>query len=157
MKKIKDMKMKLLFILLVIAFLPQAKAQEVESRSKAMNEIPMFNGCEALRKKYEKNPSKLERKSISNCCLVEMVKFIDANLEYPVVEKRRKMEGDVWVKFEINEEGVLYNINIWEGVSPGLDKEALRIVNLMPAFIPAKNENGEPAWSSMKIPIKFRL
>ena len=151
------MKIKSLFILLAIAFWSPAKAQKIEPRLKAIKEMPMFKGCEALSEEYGKNPSKLERKNKSYCSIMEMVKFINANLEYPVEEQTRKIEGDVLVSFNINEEGLISNPRVVNGISPGLDQEALRIVNLMPVFIPAKNINGDPVKSTMSVPVEFRL
>jgi protein TonB len=85
-----------------------------------------------------------------------MMKFIQKNIQYPSMERDNDIQGRVIIKFIVNEDGSLSDIHIARGVSQGLDKEALRVVKLLPKFIPGKQQ-GKPVKVYFLLPIKFML
>jgi periplasmic protein TonB len=87
-----------------------------------------------------------------------MQKWLQANLKYPQLEKEANISGTVHLEFIVDKEGKISEVKILKGVSggPGLDKEALRVVKLMPAWKPGKM-NGRPVIVRYRIPIKFSL
>lgn len=82
--------------------------------------------------------------------------FVNRNLVYPELEKTNKVQGTVMVRFLINEEGAVSDPTIIRGVSPGLDKEAVRIVKMLPNFTPGKQQ-GKPVKVYFHMPIRFKL
>lgn len=82
--------------------------------------------------------------------------YFGKSLHYPDSLKQYAIEGQVVVAFSINEEGKPTGIEVREGLHEILDNEAVRIVNQMPLWIPAK-AYGEPIISTMSIPITFEL
>ena len=60
------------------------------------------------------------------------------------------------VAFVVERSGQLSNIRVVKSVHPALDKEALRIVNLMPRWIPGK-QNGVTVRVKYIIPIRFSV
>lgn len=64
--------------------------------------------------------------------------------------------GTVYLKFIVEKDGTLTNIEIGRGVSQLLDAEAIRVVSLMPNWTPA-TQNGEPVSVHYTLPINFRL
>jgi protein TonB len=62
--------------------------------------------------------------------------FIKKNLQYPQMERDNDIQGIVKVSFLIDENGEVKNPKVVKSVSPGLDKEALRVVKLMPKWEP---------------------
>ncbi len=85
-----------------------------------------------------------------------MVKFITEHIEYPAKERDSYVEGRVVVGFVVDEEGQLTDIAIKKSVSKGLDAEALRIVRIMPDFVPGM-DHGQKVKVSYVLPILFRL
>jgi protein TonB len=61
----------------------------------------------------------------------------------------------VIIAFIVERNGKLSNIRVVKSVNPALDKEALRIVNLMPNMVPGK-QNGRTVRVKFLIPITFR-
>ncbi|WP_300695492.1 energy transducer TonB [uncultured Bacteroides sp.] len=59
--------------------------------------------------------------------MVEMLRFISRNMEYPKECSENGIQGKVLVKFIISKDGVVYNARIEKGINAGLDKEALRV------------------------------
>lgn len=88
----------------------------------------------------------------------ELFNFIKNTLIYPQMEKENGIEGTVYLQFVVNAVGKISAIKILRGVkgAVGLDKEAIRIVNAMPDWIPGENK-GKKVSVYTTIPVKFRL
>jgi protein TonB len=86
----------------------------------------------------------------------EMYAFIQKNLNYPAVDIEMGNQGRVTIKFVVNKTGEISNVQLVKGVSPGCDKEAMRVIKSMPKWIPGR-QNGEPVNVYFIIPVVFRL
>ena len=82
--------------------------------------------------------------------------FIKKTLQYPLEEKVQKHVGVVYVEFLVEKDGKISQIQIIKGVSPTMDQEAMRIIKMMPNWVPAQL-NGAPINSKYVLPIKFEL
>lgn len=92
----------------------------------------------------------------SQCANNGLRKFIFENLIYPHAAKVSKVTGTVYVSFIVEKSGCLNEKKILKGLGYGCDEEALRIVNIMPAWIPGK-VNGLPQRVRFVMPITFVL
>jgi TonB family protein len=79
-----------------------------------------------------------------------------SNLHYPQTAIDKADQGMVYVQFTVDSLGKIQDIRIRKGVSEALDQEAIRLVSLMPNWIPG-SVNGKPANIAMTIPIRFEL
>ena len=86
----------------------------------------------------------------------EMKRFINKQLIYPAAARENNEEGRVIVEFVVMANGEIKSANIVRGVSESLDQEALRVIRLMPKWIPGK-QNGQPVNVIMVTPITFQL
>ena len=86
----------------------------------------------------------------------ESMKFLAQNIKYPAVAQQAKIEGRVIVQFLVKENGKVADIKVMRGVSPELDAEAMRVVGLMPDWIPGK-QRGKAVAVKYTMPIMFRL
>ncbi|MCC7454442.1 MAG: energy transducer TonB [Crocinitomix sp.] len=78
------------------------------------------------------------------------------NLDYPQTAIDKGEQSMVYVQFTVDSLGKIQNIRIRKGVSEALDQEVIRLVSLMPDWIPG-SVNGKPANVEMTIPIRFEL
>lgn len=85
-----------------------------------------------------------------------LMKFIDDNLKYPDELAETDVQGRVLVTFTIERDGSVTDAKVVRSLHPLLDKEALRIVGLMPRWSPAKVE-GESKKVKYHLPINFKL
>jgi TonB family protein len=85
-----------------------------------------------------------------------MAAYIGENLKYPELCMQNNIQGRVIVKFAVDEKGRVTNAQVTKSVHALLDKEALRIVNNMPAWKPGK-EDDTPVKVHYTIPISFRF
>ena len=81
--------------------------------------------------------------------------FIASNLKYPVWAQEKGIQGRVVVKFIVEKDGSISNVEVDRSV-PGLDNEAMRVVKAMPKWIPGQI-NGKAVKVKWSIPITFRL
>jgi len=85
-----------------------------------------------------------------------LMKYMGDNVTYPEKAKEEKIEGKVFVSFVVNEKGKVTQAKIVKGANELLDKEALRVINKMPDWIPGKHE-GKNVNVKMHLPINFKL
>lgn len=88
--------------------------------------------------------------------LEEMYKFIRRKIHYPAASRRIGIEGTVYVSFVINSEGKVVDVKTIRGISPDCDKEAERVVSMLPNWSPGM-QNHNPVSVRMTVPIKFQL
>jgi hypothetical protein len=82
--------------------------------------------------------------------------FIFENLSYPSIAKEKKIQGIVYTTFIVEKDGTLSDIKIHKGIGGGCDEECIRIVKLMPKWIPGKH-NGNVVRVLYYLPFKFTL
>ncbi len=83
-------------------------------------------------------------------------KYIASSIKYPVIAQENGIQGKVYVTFVVSKTGKVTDAKIARGVDPSLDKEALRVVNALPAWKPGK-QRGKPVNVSYTVPINFVL
>lgn len=88
-----------------------------------------------------------------------MIKFLAANLKMPKVAQEMGVNGKAYLKFVVSESGNISNVSVKKGVTdcPECDAEAVRVVKLMPNWIPAQN-NGKAVncWYTLPVIIKVQ-
>jgi len=82
--------------------------------------------------------------------------FILLNRKYPNKAFEKSIEGIVHVRFIIDENGNTLEAKLVKSVEASLDKEAMRIVSILPKWTPAKID-GMPIESKYTLPISFKI
>lgn len=82
--------------------------------------------------------------------------FINKNLKYPKDCEKEGINGSVMISFVVNADGSLDNFNVLHSPDERLNKEVLRVIDLMPKWKPALLEN-KPIKMKCTIPVTFRL
>ena len=82
--------------------------------------------------------------------------FIYSNLRYPQSAMRYKLEGRVFITFVVEKDGSITNVKIKRDIGGGCGHEAKRVVEMMPKWIPGK-QNGKPVKVQFNLPIIFKL
>lgn len=85
-----------------------------------------------------------------------LFQFLSDNTVYPPEAKANGISGTVYVSFIVGVDGTVYNTKILRGVDKFLDDEALRIIKLMPKWIPGRIK-GQPVDVVYNLPVKFVL
>ncbi|PSR08543.1 MAG: energy transducer TonB, partial [Candidatus Arcticimaribacter sp.] len=66
------------------------------------------------------------------------------------------IQGKVYMRFVIEKDGSITNIEVLRSPDRNLEKEALRIINKLPKMTPGK-QRGRPVRVPFSIPITFKL
>jgi len=82
--------------------------------------------------------------------------FISMNMQYPEAARSVRISGTVIAGFDIGDDGNISNIQILKGIGAGCDDEVLRLISIMPRWIPA-SINGVLTKSASELTIKFQL
>jgi protein TonB len=86
----------------------------------------------------------------------ELLRFLSSSIKYPVIAQENGIQGRVTCSFTINRDGSVVDAVVMRGVDPSLDKEALRVINMMPKWAPGK-QRGKPVRVKYTVPVTFRL
>jgi len=106
--------------------------------------MPRFAGCTDI------------VKDTIDCTFTKVVSHIKANLKYPEEAVKNKIQGQVVTEFVVDTNGTIINPTIKKGIGSGCDEEALRVLTLMPNWIPGM-QDGHPVKVRMVLPIVFQL
>lgn len=86
-----------------------------------------------------------------------LMEYLQKNQKYPIEAQKRGIQGRVIIMFVVGKDGSILNPRIVRGIDPEIDKEALRIIQSMPKWIPGEAEDGSKAYVRYTIPISFKL
>jgi TonB family protein len=86
----------------------------------------------------------------------ELYKFLAANIHYPRSAIEAGISGTVYVKFVVEKSGKVTDVMVARGIGGGCDEEAVRVVKMMPNWIPGAHR-GIFVDVYFTLPIKFRL
>ncbi len=85
-----------------------------------------------------------------------LLEYISSKLVYPVVAQEAGVQGVVVLRFVVSPEGKVENVEVLRSLDPSCDKEAIRVVQSLPQFIPGK-QNGKAVPVYFTCPIRFQL
>ncbi len=109
------------------------KKNTSESTYTVVDEMPQFPGGEAA-----------------------LLEHIFKNLKYPIQSQKNGVQGKVYVRITISENGDVEKAQIMRSLDTYCDKEALRVISSLPKWIPGK-QNGVNVPVYYVIPIIFKL
>ncbi len=86
----------------------------------------------------------------------QLYEYLNQELNYPTEALADSIQGILTVSFIINIEGKPENISIQNSLGPAFDREALLLINNMPAWKPAMRNNN-PTLSKISVPLTFQI
>ena len=134
--------LRLFFIAVLFCFFGMSQNELETIEIDELSEVPVYPGCENIRNKTK--------------CLQENIqRHIVRNFKYPKEAKKNKIQGRVFVQFIVGTGGYVDIIKT-RGPDDLLEKEAQRIISLLPKFKPGVL-NGKRVRVPFSMPIIFRL
>ena len=82
--------------------------------------------------------------------------YFGFNQYYPDEARKLKIEGTVWLNFEVDEVGHIHDVKIYSRIGEGCDEEAEFLVKNFPNWRPALQQ-GIPVKSRVFFPVVFKL
>ena len=84
------------------------------------------------------------------------IKFLQDNIKYPEDAKKAGIQGKVFIRFIVEKNGHISHVEILRGVGGSIDEGALRVIKMMPDWIPGKVK-GENVATQFFLPIMFAI
>ena len=122
----------------------EEEVEEIDVPFAVIENVPVYPGCENV-----------EKDQLRTCFQDKINKHILKNFRYPEIAQEMGIQGRVYVNFVISKEGYITNIKM-RGPDKNLEKEAHRIISLLPNITPGK-QRGKPVNVPFSIPIVFKL
>lgn len=85
-----------------------------------------------------------------------MYKFLGENIKYPAAAQRANVAGRVFVKFVVEKDGSIGNVEVMKGIGFGCDEEAIRVIKSMPKWNPGR-QNGKNVRVFYNMPVVYKL
>jgi TonB family protein len=86
-----------------------------------------------------------------------LMNFLKKNIKYPRISRDNGSQGIAIVRFVVNTDGSIQNIEVIKSTGDMyLDKEAVRLVEIMPKWTPAR-QSGKPVRVKYVLPVSFGL
>jgi len=86
----------------------------------------------------------------------DLLKYLAENIKYPPLARENNIQGTVALTFVVGKDGSVSDVNILRDIGGGCGKEAVRVVQTMPRWIPGE-ANGHAVKVRFTLPVKFRL
>ena len=85
-----------------------------------------------------------------------LLAWIKNNINYPAVAIENGISGRVYCEFVVNADGSVSDVTVIRGKDPILDREAIRVLRLLPKFKPGE-QRGKPVRVKFSVPVVFQL
>lgn len=132
----------------------------ISCENQAIKEEPIKNYSQILQDQKDAGVahaiSELNKQPEFKGGIEKMYTFLGENINYPESAKNENIEGRVFINFIVTETGKIEDATILKGVNDAIDAEALRVINAMPNWEPAKKDN-VPVKVAFNLPIVFKL
>ena len=112
-----------------------------------VEEMPRFPGCEDL---------VLTKQQRTDCATDLLLKFLYAHIRYPEMARQNGIEGTVYLKFVVERDGSIADVQVLRDIGGGCGAEALRVLKTMPHWLPGK-QRGRAVRVQFTLPVKFSL
>jgi len=117
--------------------------EDVSVPFSVVEHVPIYPGCKG------------NREQLIQCFNKKILEHVQKNFKYPEMAKELGVHGKVFVLFAIDSNGYVSNIRT-RGPDKSLEKEAERIIGLLPKMIPGK-QRGKAVKVPYSIPIRFAI
>ncbi|MBO4943002.1 MAG: energy transducer TonB [Muribaculaceae bacterium] len=137
----------------------QAGALDITDGTNDLNKMTIKEEVIAAPVVEEEQPlniAMVEQKPEFNGGEAAMYKWLSDNIVFPTIAAEEGVQGRVVVEFVVGKDGSISNVRVVRPRHPALDKEAVRVVKAMPAWIPGRN-NGQPVKVTYTLPVNFKL
>lgn len=87
---------------------------------------------------------------------VALKRFLSKQLRYPTEASRSKTQGTVYLRFVIDEEGMVNDPEVMRGIGDGCDEEAIRVLEQMPPWLAGEVSGVKvPVYATLAINFRF--
>jgi len=127
------------FLILLSSVTISAQNDDASEVFMMADEMPFFDGCET-----------------KACSDEKLIAFIQGNVKYPKKDRKKGIQGRVFVQFVIEKDGSTSSHQVVRGLSPSINKEAIRVIKKFPKWTPGR-VNDHPVRVKYTLPFTFKF
>ncbi len=127
--------------------LPVEKKSRLSEAGETTETLPAF---------YAPECRGMEGKAFQQCSDRALLTALYKNIRYPATARNAMQQGTAVIRFAIEPDGSISNIQVIRGISEPIAQECRRVVETLDRWKPG-TQNGEPVRVQFTMPIKFRL
>src|SRR5690554_4232020 len=147
-------KISLSFLVCILFTLPSFAQSDTDLIDKdiytVVEKMPVYPGCETYESLSERN----------DCSNDKTIQFISEHTKYPKEAKENNVKGIVYLRYIVDENGDVGNIEVVRGVAGDygnlLDEEGKRVIAQLPKM-QAGEQKGKKVKVQYTMPIRFNL
>ncbi len=144
-------------VLLIITILLFGGCMYSQAQNNSKDTVPANPTFFIIKSAYLPQCSKDTSHVIRSYCTAQAIQdFILSNFEISDQMMEDNKLGEFIVEFNVNKIGRVENPKIINSISPSIDKEALRVIMLLPTFVPGRDHIG-PILYPFSIPCSFNF
>ncbi|WP_020571270.1 energy transducer TonB [Neolewinella persica] len=118
----------------------------IEKAPSDLESMPRFPGCEEIE----------DKDAQTACAKRKMLEFVYATLRYPARAAEKDVQGKAEVRFVVEKDGSITEIEVRRGLNSDISRELERIISKMPTWHPGYKQ-GEPVRVQFFLPVTFKL
>ena len=155
MKKLLSKRILFGCVFFLFSILTFAQGQDVKQTQvfKIVEQMPEFNGAEISVTDASTGESKIVKIEKG---ATGLFKYLSYTIKYPIEAEECGIQGRVICSFIVEKDGAITEVKVEKSVHPALDKEACRVLGMMPKWKPGK-QKGENIRVRYTVPVTFRL
>lgn len=139
------------FILFVLLF-PAISFSQEEQLFEVVDDEEVFQKVDIM--PYYDECKSEESMEQNNCTTTKMMTHVAQNFIVPKSAKKKGTSGRVFVKYVVDTNGKIIDVEIFRGLSRDINKEAIRVVKSIPPLNPGSQE-GKKVKVQYMIPINI--
>lgn len=85
-----------------------------------------------------------------------LLAYVASHIKYPAIAQEQEIQGTVMLRFVVETNGSVGEVQVVRGLESHCDKEAVRVVKSLPRFVPAKQQ-GRPVRVWFSLPVRYTI
>ena len=85
-----------------------------------------------------------------------LLAYVAKNIKYPAIAVEQEIQGTVQLRFVVEANGSIGDVQVVKSLESHCDKEAIRVVKSLPRFIPGKQQ-GRPVRVWFTLPVRYSI
>jgi len=85
-----------------------------------------------------------------------LLAYVAKNIKYPAIAVEQEIQGTVQLRFVVEANGSIGDVQVIKSLESHCDKEAIRVVKSLPRFIPGKQQ-GRPVRVWFNLPVRYSI
>jgi hypothetical protein len=105
----------------------------------------------------DENPGFINLTDKNTTALQRAISFLQHQFRYPATDLRSQVQGTVYGYFEVSETGAIENRHVVGSLSPTIDDELQRVLNMLPDALTPPRQQGKPARVAYVVPVNLKI